>query len=32
MSKRDDYEYRTDDQLTPISEVSQVEIYDVEYV
>ena len=32
MSKREDYENRTEELLTPIAEVSQVEIYDVEYV
>ena len=32
MSKREDYENRTEELLTPIVEVSQVEIYDVEYV
>ena len=30
MSKREDYENRTEELLTPIAEVSQVEIYDVE--
>ena len=28
MSKREDYENRTEELLTPIAEVSQVEIYD----
>ena len=32
MSKREDYESRTEELLTPIAEVSKVEIYDVEYV
>ena len=32
MSKREDYESRTEELLAPIAEVSQVEIYDVEYV
>ena len=32
MSKREDYESRTEELLTPIAEVNQVEIYDVEYV
>ena len=32
MSKREDYENRTEELLMPIAEVSQVEIYDVEYV
>ena len=32
MSKREDYENRTEELLTPIAEVCQVEIYDVEYV
>ena len=32
MSKREDYENRTEELLTPIAEVRQVEIYDVEYV
>ena len=32
MSKREDYENRTEELLAPIAEVSQVEIYDVEYV
>ena len=32
MSKREDYENRTEELLTPIAEVSQVEIFDVEYV
>ena len=32
MSKREDYESRTEELLAPIAEVNQVEIYDVEYV
>ncbi len=32
MSKREDYESRTEELLTPIAEANQVEIYDVEYV
>ena len=32
MSKREDYESRTEELLTPIAEVNQVEIYEVEYV
>ena len=32
MSKREDYENRTEELLMPIAEVSQVEIYDVEYL
>ena len=32
MSKREDYESRTEELLAPIAEANQVEIYDVEYV
>ena len=32
MSKREDYESRTEELLAPIAEVNQVEIYDVEYL
>lgn len=32
MSKREDYESRTEELLTPIAEANNVEIYDVEYV
>lgn len=32
MSKREDYESRTEELLTPIVEAANVEIYDVEYV
>ena len=30
MSKREDYESRTEELLTPIAEANRVEIYDVE--
>lgn len=32
MSKREDYESRTEELLVPIAEANRVEIYDVEYV
>lgn len=32
MSKREDYESKTEELLAPIAEANQVEIYDVEYV
>ena len=32
MSKREDYESRTEELLAPIAEANNVEIYDVEYV
>ena len=32
MSKKENYEARTEELLLPIAEANQVEIYDIEYV